>query len=65
MKNLITTKEISERYGVTRQWIHKLRKVGDFPEPILIVGNNSALWEEEKIRIYAKEKGWKVNDNRI
>jgi len=52
MDNLLTQAEVAKMLGVSRQWIYRHRKIGDFPEPISIGGKR--MWAENTINNWVK-----------
>jgi len=44
MKELITLKELAEKYGVSRQTIHNWRKDPSFPKPRVLARRHS-VWD--------------------
>lgn len=53
---LMGVAEIAELLGLTRQRVHQLRQLDDFPEPFttLAVG---AVWDGDVVETWARETG--------
>ena len=45
---LVSMKEVEEWTGLTRTNIYRMRKAGEFPEPLLI-GPNTIRWRESTL----------------
>jgi predicted DNA-binding transcriptional regulator AlpA len=54
----IGLKEVAHRVGLSRQWIHQLRKCGQFPAPIN-PEHHSPMWCADEIEQWAKARGGK------
>lgn len=58
--DVLGTAEVAEVLGVTKQRIHALRKMVQFPDPIKVLAS-TPLWDRADITKFLSEwKPWKV-----
>ena len=58
--DLLGTAEVAEVLGVSKQRIHALRKMAEFPDPIKTLAS-TPLWSKADITAFlAKWRPWKV-----
>lgn len=55
-ENLLGVTEIAELLGVTRQRVHQLRQLEDFPRPTATIAAG-AIWLREDVEQWARETG--------
>lgn len=61
--NILGTSEVAEVLGVSRQRIHSLRKMAEFPEPFHHLAS-TPLWDREAVVAFlSKWRPWKVMNN--
>ena len=48
MDRLLKQSEVLARIGLSRMSVYKLRKVGDFPEPVTL-GKGAIRWRESEL----------------
>lgn len=51
----MTIAEIVERFGVSRQTLHRLRARGVFPTPVAPSGSTRLRWREDEVVQYFDE----------
>lgn len=62
-ENILGTSEVAEVLGVSKQRIHSLRQMVEFPEPFSQLAS-TPLWDrEEVVEFLAKWRPWKVLNN--
>ena len=54
--DLVTTGQIGQELGLSRQWVDKIiSEAGDFPKPEIVLPNGTRLWRRTKaIRWFEK-----------
>lgn len=58
--DILGTSEVAEVLGVSKQRIHSLRKMAEFPEPIVQLAS-TPLWDRSEVVVFlAKWRPWKV-----
>jgi predicted DNA-binding transcriptional regulator AlpA len=61
--DILGTAEVAEVLGVSKQRIHGLRKMAEFPEPFKMLAS-TPLWDRRDVMTFlSKWKPWKVIDN--
>jgi hypothetical protein len=65
VNNILGTAEVAEVLGVSKQRIHALRKMVEFPEPIVQLAS-TPLWDKEDIMSFlTKWQPWKVQNHDV
>lgn len=63
VEDILGTSEVAEVLGVSKQRIHSLRQMAEFPEPFVQLAS-TPLWDRtEVIEFLAKWRPWKVINN--
>jgi predicted DNA-binding transcriptional regulator AlpA len=63
LDNILGTAEVASVLGVSKQRIHSLRKLAEFPEPVIQLAS-TPLWDRSDILVFlAKWRPWKVLNN--
>lgn len=61
--NILGTSEVAEVLGVSKQRIHALRKMVEFPEPVRVLAS-TPLWDKEEVLSFlAVWRPWKVQNH--
>ena len=61
--NILGTSEVAEVLGVSKQRIHALRKMVEFPEPVRVLAS-TPLWDKEEVLAFlAVWRPWKVQNH--
>lgn len=62
-ENILGTSEVAEVLGVSKQRIHSLRQMAEFPDPFLQLAS-TPLWDKDEVVAFlSKWRPWKVIDN--
>lgn len=56
MHHLVGVAEIAEMLGVTRQRVHQLTRLADFPEPVAVLSAGH-IWSREDVERWARQTG--------
>lgn len=60
--DILGTSEVAEVLGVSKQRIHALRKMAEFPEPFKVLAS-TPLWDKKEIVAFLTSwRPWKVID---
>lgn len=63
IENILGTSEVAEVLGVSKQRIHALRKMAEFPDPVKTLAS-TPLWDKEAVlQFLAKWRPWKVSQD--
>lgn len=61
--DILGTSEVAEVLGVSKQRIHGLRKLAEFPEPFKMLAS-TPLWDRAEVMDFlSRWKPWKVINN--
>lgn len=61
--DILGTSEVAEVLGVSKQRIHALRKMVQFPEPFKTLAS-TPLWNKKDVLVFLADwRPWKVLDN--
>lgn len=58
--DILGTAEVAEVLGVSKQRIHALRKMADFPEPVTVLASTPVWHRAEVVHFLSKWRPWKV-----
>lgn len=58
--DILGTAEVAEVLGVSKQRIHALRKMADFPEPVAVLASTPVWHRPEIVHFLSKWRPWKV-----
>lgn len=58
--DILGTAEVAEVLGVSKQRIHALRKMAEFPEPVKVLASTPVWHRAEVVHFLSKWRPWKV-----
>jgi hypothetical protein len=65
VEDILGTSEVAEVLGVSKQRIHSLRQMNEFPEPVVQLAS-TPLWDrKDVVSFLAIWKPWKVINNEL
>jgi len=65
VEDILGTSEVAEVLGVSKQRIHSLRQMKEFPEPVVQLAS-TPLWDrKDVVSFLAIWKPWKVINNEL